>query len=727
MAHLEGHRSRWRCTSKAHSATLFISEDEYFEHMRNQHAKSFTDSQLPLLANQRRVTTTMIFPQCPLCSYVPNEAEMRDSSDMSRAQKNRLVSKRILEHLGAHLVFLALQALPLKEEVEDRPETYSKPGEADNSGVQTEPSSRPPSYKSEDKRYLIRTWNHYDLQKATLRNPMDDYPYVEYLLDADDPFNEGVRIFMTYKQEFVSPSTQAVLRFCHGVSRQHMLASCKSTAWLDDRSRPPVCDPAQNVSPCDTKIVLYDSDYTNPSLMGPESIVALDSDAVAESRMDESAGAPHQRMSVTHLPRTYGEPLKPRELYHHLREKCFDHGVLEDADRRLIYIADPDPCYILVLTVTARKYQQRAVVELLERFIARRISLGVSISTSGYRVFQLNLHLSCFLLRETPPEDLSRREGEDKYSEWMDLSFLIEDAGKETISMHLAHFSLTICGTDNSHWTAFALETKNFNFDPGDQDFPSGLRYDKISMGQLDVDQPLWDPRAYFLNICQIRANHMLEEAEQLVVTIEEYFMRQKSSYTVKRNKNDVCIWNEHMRLLMDHLDCNFSDAIGSWGCFLSERGDIEYFLDTHQDFPPDTRAHIIKLLVSLNRTFGDMERLWRDLQRIKEGCQKLQKDLDLARTQQSSQTGEVAITIISPIAIVSSLFAIPQSVLPYERTFLSFITTAMLFMLFLRALLMVRERWHWRWPDKPFRRARAVCRGGERITRRKSTYENFT
>ncbi|RYN79041.1 hypothetical protein AA0117_g4103 [Alternaria alternata] len=141
-AHLQGHQTRWRCTSKAHSATLFTSKQDYFEHMRDQHAKSFTDSQLPVLANRSKVPTTMIFSQCPLCSYIPTENDIGDSTGASQMQKDRSISERIVRHLAAHLEFLAVKALPWQDEVEEHPEGHSQTGKADDFTVQSENGSR---------------------------------------------------------------------------------------------------------------------------------------------------------------------------------------------------------------------------------------------------------------------------------------------------------------------------------------------------------------------------------------------------------------------------------------------------------------------------------------------------------------------------------------------------------------------------------------------------------
>jgi hypothetical protein len=110
--------------------------------MRSQHSKSFTESQLPLLARKSKVSATMIFPQCPLCSYVPSEDATSHLSGLSQAQQDRSVSDRIINHLATHLESLAVKALPWQDEAEDHSEGPSQSGRAEDVTMQSENGSR---------------------------------------------------------------------------------------------------------------------------------------------------------------------------------------------------------------------------------------------------------------------------------------------------------------------------------------------------------------------------------------------------------------------------------------------------------------------------------------------------------------------------------------------------------------------------------------------------------
>ena len=83
-----------------------------------------------------------IFPQCPLCSYIPTEVDIRDSAGYSQMQKDRSISDRIIKHLAAHLEFLAVKALPWQDEVEEHSEGRSQTSKANDSTIQSENDSR---------------------------------------------------------------------------------------------------------------------------------------------------------------------------------------------------------------------------------------------------------------------------------------------------------------------------------------------------------------------------------------------------------------------------------------------------------------------------------------------------------------------------------------------------------------------------------------------------------
>jgi hypothetical protein len=122
IAHLQDHFTCWRCTSKAHSVLTFANEDLFFAHMRSEHARSCTESQLPVLAKRSKFPTPITFKQCPLCGYAPNENDIKILPGATGVQIDRSITDHITEHIASHLLTLALKSLPWQDEGDDSSE-----------------------------------------------------------------------------------------------------------------------------------------------------------------------------------------------------------------------------------------------------------------------------------------------------------------------------------------------------------------------------------------------------------------------------------------------------------------------------------------------------------------------------------------------------------------------------------------------------------------------------
>jgi len=100
LKHMRQHIIRWRCNAKSHEVQTFESESAFKEHLRERHPKSFTESQIPLLAARSTCTTGPLFPSCPLCGATDTRNRLED-------------------HIIGHLRFLALKSLPWLEDADD--------------------------------------------------------------------------------------------------------------------------------------------------------------------------------------------------------------------------------------------------------------------------------------------------------------------------------------------------------------------------------------------------------------------------------------------------------------------------------------------------------------------------------------------------------------------------------------------------------------------------------
>ncbi|EOA80921.1 hypothetical protein ACJQWK_09732 [Exserohilum turcicum] len=329
-----------------------------------------------------------------------------------------------------------------------------------------------------------------------------------------------------YEHDKAYFNVDTVTQFCRGVRLEDLNNQSKSkkgTAWLDDRSRPCIPELVPNIQ---GRRRITSVNHSSNAPARPETTLLQNLNVEIQTREDSTQANPASSSSASLEPRKYAQCLSANELYSHLHEKRFDHANLKDTDRRLIYIADPDPCDILALTATASEHQANALRDVLWQFLDRRTSIKARVEPMGYQVFQLDLHLPYYALRTTPPEKFQRHEKHRTQSDWMDLSPLNDGVADGVKVIHQAQFSLVICGTDNSRWVAYAFEAISFDPDRGDDTVLPEWRSDEISMGELDANNPLHDVREYFLNIFLIRAKHVYEETRELVRFIAASYKR---------------------------------------------------------------------------------------------------------------------------------------------------------------------------------------------------------
>ncbi|KAJ5747490.1 Peptidase S8/S53 subtilisin/kexin/sedolisin [Penicillium nucicola] len=111
LEHMRGHNLRWQCNAKSHGLQRFASRDYYLAHMKETHPRSYTESQLDILADRSARKTKLVFESCPLCGK-------SDESDDS-----------LVAHIVGHLRLLAVKSLPSyqsKHDV-DQPSDTSDP------------------------------------------------------------------------------------------------------------------------------------------------------------------------------------------------------------------------------------------------------------------------------------------------------------------------------------------------------------------------------------------------------------------------------------------------------------------------------------------------------------------------------------------------------------------------------------------------------------------------
>lgn len=498
--------------------------------------------------------------------------------------------------------------------------------------------------------------------------------------------HDGIELFMRrYDDDRAPPHVEAVIEYCRGISESDFRDTSmmsRGNAWLDDRAVP-----------------------TTPTAAGTRHPTALEAIAIQQHNAEcdiADAQGEHPMLSTQSIvpeARTYEESLTAWDLRRHLLEKRFNHNSLEDADRRLIHIANPSPCHMLALAETANEHQAPAIQDLLGRYLTLQTSMKVRIPTEGYPVFQLEHHFPYFGLHMTRLEDVVKSESSKPDQKiWMDLFFLDSKNERGTLRIYRARSSFTLSGFNNTHWIAYDLEEVNFNPDReiGEDERNDFRRSDQISMGKFDANLPFYDAREYYLAISLIRVKCARKEAQRIVGQIEASFMHHMTSCPFSAasasEQSAISKWNEPMLELLSMLIQDLRGKVDCWNSFKSK--DLDYFSDPDETLLPRVIAHIERTINELDDVYEDLRVYEKTLSYFQEACEKLANRLEYRLSLQGGKIGEFTIVVISPVVIVSSIFAIPTSVLPYEQSFLSLFLSVGAVMMLLWFLLLLKEGW---------------------------------
>ncbi|KAF2112430.1 hypothetical protein BDV96DRAFT_602337 [Lophiotrema nucula] len=405
--------------------------------------------------------------------------------------------------------------------------------------------------------------------------------------------------------------------------------------------------------------------------------------------------------------RTYSDNLTSTTLYNHLLEKRWNHDSLPDADRRLIYVSDLDPFYILALTETATFEERNSLQDLLWKHLKLETSMKVQIPATGFLTYRLEFHIPIFALRTTIPKEGARNGIRTKPKRiWRDVSFLYgANDGNDRVQkygIHEAHISTVICGSSERRWTAYCFEDTDFNdevtWEDDDRSFQT-FRQDRIVNFPQDANLPIWNVREYFLKALQGRLGQVFKEWIHLIRSLEEWIQSKadKTQSLPSDHTEAISIfeWSHETSQLIQDLKERLTKTNEAWRLFLASDGDIAYFPDEQ------LRRHLLEIKQTSESLDGLESRLLhleRKVRFLEQQCLASAQMLQLSTTLESSQAvklsgfnSELTIFVISPIAIVSAFFAIPQPILSFERNFKSFVISVILLTVGLQTLIMLK------------------------------------
>jgi hypothetical protein len=221
-------------------------------------------------------------------------------------------------------------------------------------------------------------------------------------------------------------------------------------------------------------------------------------------------------------------PLTATGLFRTLEKPRFDDEELPNTTRRLIYITDLDPACIQALATTASYRQALVLRNAIFQYLNFRTSIAVKIPSTGFLAFQLDLHLSFFILsKSTPPE-----KSEDKFSvkprrNWTDLSFLKLDKfefrpqeSMEVWGIQEAQISCVVAGSDHWRWVGYGFvdsEVDGILAESSDSD----LLQDQIAVGEIETNFPIWTPRDYWIRVFELRIGYVRNQWDHLIYKLE--------------------------------------------------------------------------------------------------------------------------------------------------------------------------------------------------------------
>jgi hypothetical protein len=553
------------------------------------------------------------------------------------------------------------------------------------------------------------------------RKPHDDRPYIDAMLESLHSMGEefdgdDLQMFMeSYDDDLTILDVREAIHFMQGKARttsvgpQLHLRKGKGTAWLDDRT-------------CSLHLARHSKVCREPYVpqalqKEPAYVVTTECD-IADAIGEVSSSSEHTEHGTngSHVAhpdgvqdvRSYNLPLSSYDLQIHLREKRFDNPRYLDADRRLIYIADPDADDFAALVRTAAAHQQQS----LQDVICKHLSLNTSIKATipeGYSSFHLEFHIPYFALRRSRLDHTFLQRKRRSHKGWMNVAFLNTrdiSTEKEGIwGIHQAQISVTLCGTDNSRWIAYCFEDRHFDEDAalGEDEHTTVHQSDQIANGEFGAEDTIWDPREYFLRVLLIRMRQVYKEWGELTRAIESgikehswgrfFFSSNRDGIPSNMGPSVALNWIESIAQLLDKILDDIGKTNDAWMHFTSVTGDLAYFSDTHAD------PNMVRTFIKLTDVFSELLVLEKRLRRIADQCEKRAQTVNLRLTSDSMQSAQLTVYFISPFAMVSTFFSIPVSIMGFERNIVSFVVSMILFAVLLQVLLFFREGRIWRLP----------------------------
>ena len=234
----------------------------------------------------------------------------------------------------------------------------------------------------------------------------------------------------------------------------------------------------------------------------------------------------------------YTATLSASELHSYLRDNTFqvEHS---NTHRRLISICNLDTNTIRTLAETALWHQQDCLRDAFWKHISFETSIKMVEAFGGFKTPHIEFHLPYLALRTVSSASATDRSNDASMMEWEDVTFLNHEKPIDRDLIYQAQISIVVCVWDQFRWTGYRF----FNPPPNNPDDSSGDESDNAKEDESDgeddfiprvdifapddiedvmSDDPIWDPRTYFLRIAAVWISCLLNEYTNVIRTLEE-------------------------------------------------------------------------------------------------------------------------------------------------------------------------------------------------------------
>ncbi|KAJ9607223.1 hypothetical protein H2200_008295 [Cladophialophora chaetospira] len=358
------------------------------------------------------------------------------------------------------------------------------------------------------------------------------------------------------------------------------------------------------------------------------------------------------------------------------------------------YIANLNPTTIMTLIKTVSRTELFALRNAICKHLTAEASIGVHIPSRGFLAFNLAFHLPFFVCRThtLKVEDHRRDAGGVPLRNSQDISFLNRWHQQESPTfLYEAHITCVISGIDDWTWVAYCFADTYFDGEDGQIEFEpqcfdhfeiDGPSFDPLTLGNLDANAPIWNPREYFLLVFSHRLLEVKKEWHDIVARLEQSMRRFEQDYlypsTIAKSGHDALSTQDFESILQfvqlaRKLQGSLAATIDA--CEASEHHLCSFFEGTTTDARKNP-------LFSIKSTLGELGRMKNRLGRLLDFSAQLLRNYEVRLNRETAATGAqqlalardkrgfswIMVLFVSPVALTSTIFSMNEVKIPFIR-----------------------------------------------------------